>query len=63
MSATAIAAISALLGLSIQALEARERIKQAALASGEITFADLEEQNTVLAAQVQRLRDLLPPQP
>lgn len=61
MSAAAtIAALSALLGVSFQALEARERLKAAALASGEITLQDLEEQDTLLAAQLERLRDLVP---
>lgn len=60
MSAAAtISLLSALLGLSIQALEAREKIKLAALASGGITEADLQEQDTLLAAQVAMLKLLV----
>ena len=63
MSATAtIAALSALLGIGLQAFEARERLKGAALTSGEITLEDLQEQDALLAGQMQRLRDLMPPQ-
>lgn len=64
MSATAIAAISALRGIILQMIQTREELKAAALASGEITLQQLEEQDTLLAAQVQRLKDLIaPPQP
>jgi hypothetical protein len=64
MSATAIAAISALGGIILQMLETRERIKAAAIASGEITVEQLQEQDTLLLGQLQRLRDLIaPPQP
>ena len=61
MSATAIAAISALGGIILQMLETRERIKQAALTSGEITVEDLQEQDTLLLGQLQKLRELIAP--
>jgi hypothetical protein len=61
MSATALAWISALGGIILQMLETREQIKQAALASGEITVEQLQEQDTLLLGQLQRLRDLVSP--
>lgn len=57
----AIAAISALGGIILQLMQTREEMKAAALAKGEITLEQLQEQDTLLAAQMQRLRDLVAP--
>lgn len=58
MSATTIAALSALLGLSLKAFETYEEIRQRAIAAGEITAEDFADQDRLLAEQVQRLKDL-----
>lgn len=61
MSVTTIAALSALIGVLLQATEAANRIKLAAEEGRELTpqeFADLGDQ---LEATAQRLRAFLPP--
>ncbi len=61
MSASTIAALSALIGVLLQAADAASRIKLAAEEGRELTpqeFADLGEQ---LEATAQRLRAFLPP--
>ena len=63
MSATAIAAISALTGLAIEIMRTREQLRQAALASGEITVEELAEQDKAIVDLLASLKGLvgLPP--
>lgn len=51
-----IAVLNALLGIGLKALETREQLKIAALAGGQITQADLDEQEARLAGKVDVLK-------
>ena len=51
-----IALLNALLGIGLKALETRERLKIAALAGGEITQADLDEQEARLEGLLKGLQ-------
>lgn len=64
MSATTVSAISALLGVALQAFQSYEQIRQRALESGEVTPEDFAAQDRLLEDQGQRLKDLVsPPKP
>lgn len=63
MSATAIAAISALTGLAIEVMRTREQLRLAAIAAGEITVEQLADQDKAIGDLLVTLKILTGQQP